>query len=714
MARTAKTAKLEFKPGIIKDDTPLASEGGYVDASLVRFRRGRWQVVGGWEDAGASAFTNPVRGAKAWATLAGDKILAYGTADNLLSLHGGTTADITPPNYPPVLTDPFATVNGSDIVTVTAQDHGLREDDSVTFALASAVGGLTLNGTFSVTRILSLDKFTITASSNASSTATGGGKVEVTAALDAGLVDGTGGTGWGTGTYGSGAYGYPTGGDVDPRIWSLDNWGNDLVAIPRLGALYEHRPASVNNPNLTAIADGSGGTGWAYDAGTTTWTATAGSASELSWDVTGDLSGGTIYEIVIALTRSAGTLQLEVTSDTGTPTDVSIGEAFDESGTYTRRFRAPASPTTIKLAKDASFAGTVTAISVKLPTTATRVQSAPQYSIGGFVDPNRIMVCYGTIESDGDYNPMLVRWSNQEDLTTWLPADDNLAGEYYLARGSRIIGGLATRGQNLIWTDEGLYSMRFTGNAGDVFQFTLVGTGCGLIGMGAAAEVNGVAFWWGRNGQFYVYQGSIPQIIDCPVRRDVNDNIAFAQEEKIACGVNTEFNEVWWFYPDARDGTNECSRYVAYNWTEDHWSVGTLDRTTWVPAGVFENPIAFSTDGKVFFQERGTSANGASIPWYVESAYFNIQDGNNVLHVTRFQPDFEEQAGNIEMTLTYRYFPNGDDIVFGPYTITPTTTEVLFRHTGKQAKIKFESGTNSQFVRAGVHSFDVFPGGAVR
>jgi hypothetical protein len=712
MSRTAQTSKLEFQPGIIKDDTPLAAEGGYVSGSLVRFRRGRWQVIGGWEDAGADAFTNPVRGAKAWASLSGDKILAYGTSDELLTLFGGSTDDVTPNKYRATLTDPFATVNGSDIVTVTAADHGLRDGDSVTFALAASVGGLSFNDTFTVTRVLSLDKFTITASSNASSTASGGGKVEVAAALDAGLVDGTGGTGWGTGTYGSGFYGYPTGGDVDPRVWSLDNWGNDLVAIPRLGALYEFRPVSVDNPNLITLAGGTGGTGWTF--GSSTWTATAGSASKLTWDVTGDMSGGTIYELVLTVTRSAGTLQVEITSDTGSPTDVSIGESIDESGTYTRRFRAPASPTTFKLAKDASFAGTVTAVSVTLPATATRVQSAPQYSIGGFVDPNRIMVCYGTVESDGDYNPMLVRWSNQEDLTTWLPADDNLAGEYPLARGSRIIGGIATRGQNLIWTDEGLYSMRFTGNAGDVFQFTLVGTGCGLIGKNAAAEVNGVAFWWGRNGQFYVFQGSIPQIIDCPVRRDVTDNLAFAQNEKIWCGVNSEFNEVWWFYPDARDGTNECSRYVSYNWTEDHWSVGELARSAWVPPGVFEDPIGFGIDGKVYFHERGTTANGATMPWEIESAYFNIQDGNNVMHVTRFMPDFEDQAGNIDMTLTYRYWPNGDDIAFGPYTITPTTREVLFRHTGRQAKVKFAAGTNSRFVRAGVHSFDVIPGGAVR
>ena len=713
MSRTAKTSKLEFKPGIVKDDTPLASEGGYVSGSLVRFRRGRWQVIGGWEDAGADAFTSPVRGTKAWATLAGDKVLAYGTSDKLLTLYGGSTDDITPLKYRATLTDPFATVNGSDVVTVTAQDHGLRDGDSVTFALAASVGGLSLNDTYTVTRVLSLDKFTITHGSNASSTvAAGGGKVEVTAALDAGLVDGVGGTGWGTGTYGTGLYGYPTGGDVDPRVWSLDNWGNDLVAIPRLGALYEHRPASVSNPSLVTSGDGTGGAGWSYSA--PTWTATAGSASEITWPVIGDMSGGTIYELVLTCTVSAGTLQVEVTSDTGSPTDVSIGEAIDESGTYTRRFRAPASPTTVKLAKDASFAGTVTAFTVRLPTTATRVQSAPAYSIGGFVDPNRIMVCYGTVESDGDYNPMLVRWSNQEDLTTWLPADDNLAGEYPLARGSRIIGGLATRGQNLIWTDEALYSMRFTGNSGDVFQFTLVGTGCGLVGKNAAAEVNGVAFWWGRNGQFYVFQGSMPQIIDCPVRRDVTDNLAFAQDEKVFCGINSEYNEVWWFYPDARDDTNECSRFVAYSWVEDHWTVGVLDRTAWVPPGVYEDPIAFSTDGKVFFQERGTTANGATLPWEIETAWFNIDDGNNVLSLTRFQPDFEEQTGNLDMTLTYRYWPRGDDIAFGPYEITPTTREVMFRHTGRQAKVKFASGTNSRFVRAGVHSFDVIPGGAVR
>ena len=703
-----KWVKLEFKPGLIKDDTSLASEGGFVGANLVRFSRGRPQVIGGWEDARAAAFTYPVRGAKSWATLAGDKVLAYGTADKLLTLYGGSTVDITPLKRRATLVNPFTTVSGSATVTVADQDHGLKQGDPVTYALATAVGGLTLNGTYTIARVVSIDAYEITAGSNASSSATGGGKVECTVPLDVGNIDGVGGTGYGTGTYGTGLYGYPSGGDVSPRVWSLDNFGADLIAVPRNGALYRYQPI-LPIPDIATLTEFNNGTGWS---GTTTRTATAGTASDLDVTKTGVITGGTIYELVVDLTRSAGTLQFQVYS-ADLAAYVNLGEAFEASGVYTRRFICPSSPTKINFRKDASFAGSINSMTLRPAATATRLTSAPQYSIGGFVDPNRIMVLYGTIEADGDYNPMLVRWCNQEDIQTWIPDDDNLAGEYSLAKGSRIIGGLASRGQNLISTDEAVYTMRFTGDTASVFQFDLAGSGCGWIGKNAACDVNGRVFWWGRDGNFYVYQGGIPQIIDCPLRRDANDNLAPSQGEKVYCGSNPRYNEVVWMYPDRRLGT-ECNRMIVYNYVEDHWTEWTLDRTAWVGNGVFDFPVAFSAAGLVYFHERGSTANGDTMPWSLTTGFFDIADGDNVILISRFIPDFEEQAGNINLSFKYRYWPNAPDISFGPYTVTPTTRELLFRHTGRQAQMIYEAGTNAGFVRFGVPRFAATASGARR
>jgi len=697
-----KRIRLEFKPGLILDDTTTASEGGFVSADLIRFNRGRAQVIGGWEDTSATSLTKPARGGKAWATLAGDRLFAYGNADALFSYYGGTTYDITGLKYRGSVQDPFTTTNGSAIVRVLVTDHGLKDGDSVTFALADAVGGLTINGAYTITEVRSLDSFTITAGSNATSSATGGGRVEISATLDAGLVDGVGGTGYGTGTYGTGFWGIASGGDVYPRVWSIDSYGNNLVAVPRNGALYLWQPARsypevITGGDFAASTGWTTGTGWSIAAGVAT--ATAGSASNLDQDVTGRMSGGVIYELTFTATRSAGEVQFQVVSADG-PTTVSIGLAVNKAGTYTRRFSAPSNPITIRFSKDSAFAGTLDNVSIKIAPTATRIQSAPGYSIGGFVDPNRIMVLYGTLEADGDFSPMLVRWSNQEDITTWLPDDDNLAGEYSLARGSRIVGAIATRGQNIISTDEGVYSMRFTGNTGDVFQFELIGAGCGWIGKNAAVDVNGRVFWWGRDGNFYVFQGGTPQIIECPIRRDANDNLAAAQGEKVFCGSNPRYNEIVWFYADARTG-NECNRAVVYNYVEGHWTTWTLDRTTWIENGVFDNAIGFSASGPIFFQERGATANGSTIQWNLTTAYTDIEDGNNLTAILGYERDFEEQVGNINLEILHRMSPTASPTTLGPFTITPTKEFQNFRLTGRQVAFKWSAGINAGFSRWG-------------
>lgn len=716
-------ATINFEPGIVQDNTDLVSKNTYSDGDKVRFRQGYAQPIGGWEAAGGGTFEDPCRGAHAWAALTGDRVVAFGTASHLYSFFGGAIADITPLKAKGTLVGPFETENGSTTVIVTDVDHGLAVDDTVTFSLADAVGGLTIDGAYTVVRVLTIDQYTITAASAATSSATGGGNVEFSAPYTAGNIDGVGGTGWGTGTFGTGTFGLPSGGDINPMVWSCDNWGQNGVFVPRNGPLYEWQPTSsydelLGNGGFDDTSFWSLGTGWSIGSGVAT--ATAGTLSAIVQNVTGNLTGGTVYEVSVDVTRSAGTLQFRVESSDAAVGQITYGEPISKSGTYTRRFRADSRPYLLGFVKDASFAGTIDNVSVKVVADAYRVQPAPAYSIGMFVDPNRFVVCYGTLEADGDFNPLLVRWSDQEDLESWIPDTDNLAGEHLLARGSRIVGAKPGRGQNLIWTDDALYTMRFTTGA-EVFRFDLAGTGCGLLGKNAAVEHQGMVFWWARNGQFYIFQGGEPKVIPSPVRRTAWRNLSPSQEEKVFCAVNAEFNEIWWFYPDKRDlqddGTpgTECSRYVAYNWADGTWMTGILPRTAWITAGIYSNPIGFgATDGMIYFHERGNTANGATIDWSLSTGLFDVADGNNMFLITKYIPDFADQAGNIDVDIAFKRWNRGDEMNSTSFSVTPTTREVNFRQLGRQCQITWSAGANSAFARFGAQRFELDKTDALR
>lgn len=717
---TLALSNFSILPGVYKDDSSLASEGRVIDSNNVRPTKvgsieNEWEVIGGWESLTTEAWTGICRGAHAWADISGTVVLGFGTATSLYAYYGGEIKDVTPLKAKTSLENAFATTNGSPTVIVSYPNHGLLQGDAVTFSHALAVGGITINGAYTVATVMSRDKFTITHSSNATSTATGGGGVDIEATLDAGLVDGLGGFGFGTGVYGSGTYGTTViGASYLASVWHIDNWGNNMLALRSNGPLYEWQPVPnygdvVINGGFDTADGWTAGTGWTIAAGVAT--AVAGSATDLSIDMTGLISGGVTYEVSFDATVTAGEFVFRVYSE-DLSADVQYGKPIEASGTYTRRFQAPASPTLVKFAKDAAFAGTVDNVSISVVEVAYRLQDAPSRSLCMFVDPNRFVVCCGTVQYNGDFNALCVRWSDQENNTDWIPSNSSLSGEYTLARGSRIMGGLASSSTNLIWTDDALYTMRYT-TTSDVFQFQLVGTGCGLMGSKAAAEYQGAAFWAGNNRNFYIYEGGSPRVLNCTVRKEFFDNLAPGQEEKICCGINPAFGEVWWFYPDSRDG-DENSRYVVYSWFTDSWYLGTMDRTAWVRPGVYTSPISFSTDSGVYLQEQGKTANGDALSWHLETSYFDIGDGAQRMNVKRFVPDFKGQSGAITLTMKFKQFANDTEYTAGPYTITRTTTKVDFRHTGRLMSARIEGSQSPAYMRTGAFRLDVEPSGARR
>jgi hypothetical protein len=693
--------KLDFQPGVNKDDTPLSSEGGWVDADKIRFVRGKPETMGGWDAITPSTFSGIARGGHAWTDIQGRRYVAWGTATKLYALVSGTIVDITPAHSYGVLVNPFSTSNGSPTVSVTHTDHALVTGQTITFTNQSApVGGLTLSGAYTVT-VTDANSYTITAGSSATSTATnGGGNVDYTAAFQMGLVSATGEAGgYGSGTYSAGGYGGSvTATDTLPRVWSLDNWGENLLAVPRGGALYEWQPAisydeMMTNGDFASATGWTQGTGWSIAAGVAT--ATAGTASDLSKPVA--FTAGKVYTVTFTVTRTAGSLVFKTNGGTLGDTSAAISAA----GTYTRTFQAPAGSTAILFSKDATFAGTIDNVSVKLASTAYRIMEAPSKNDTMFVDPNRIVVLIGTSLYGDTYNPLATRWSDRENNRSWVPSNANLSGDFLLAQGGRAIAGMATRQQNVVWTDNALYTMQFTGDTTNVFSFRLAGTGCGLAGPLAKAEHNGTVFWKSKDN-FFLFQGGGPQIIPCPVRRDALENLAQGQEDKVAAGINPGFSEVWWFYPDARDG-NECSRYVAFKWDESpgYWTVGTFARSTWIKPGVFDYPIALGTDGLAYYHEKGTTAAGAALTTMLEGSYSDLDDGENLTTLLGIIPDFEGQTGAVNFQIRLKSFPAAAERIQGNYTAAPNTEKIDLRTQARLMKVVLTSSSSPSFWRLG-------------
>lgn len=736
-------SKVQFKPGDMKDDTPLSSEGGWVDSQWIRDARSaaddipRPQTMGGFELLTSAVGTGKARGMTGWADKSGLAQLAYGTPSHLYNFNGGTLSDITPLLFELYLSDPFAVQNGSATVAVTHNvftpssntavviPHGLKVGDTVTFRFADAVGGITPDGSYTVVSTPTPTTYTITHGSAATSTAgSGGGKVIASAVLAAGLSDGAGGLGYGTGTYGTGSYGLPNVSDYLPAIWSLQPWGERLLALRRGSPLFEFQPQIsyaeiITNGNFTSTDGWAFGTGWSGAGGIAT--ATAGTSSNLSQNVTNRMEGGRVYRITFDVTRSAGTLTFGINAGKTTPAVVTLGTALNKSGSYSIRVFAPADPLDVVWTKDNAFAGTVDNISVKVEADAYRLDEAPIASEVMFVDPNQIAILGGTFQANGLYNPMAVRTSDRQNNRSWVPSNANLSTEYVLGKGGRIVGGLPTRNQNIIYTDEAAYGMTFTGIQANPYNYSLLGTGCGLIGRHAVVEHGGFVFWMSNSRNFYAvtydFQGAVPRPIECSGRKHVFDNIAVGQEEKCFAIVLKEFNEVMWCYPDARI-SNEVNSYALFNITTQTWRFGRLNRTAGTSAGVWPYPILAGYDGdgntRLYFHEKGHSANGDALESWLTCAPFDAGDGDTLMNITRAVFDFKGQRGGVSLQFFGQGFPNSPTRQTAVMDIGPTDTKKDFRFTARRLWFTLRAFSAPSSWRLGVPHIDAAPSGARR
>jgi hypothetical protein len=484
--------KLQFKAGVNRESTNYANEGGWWESEKVRFRSGFPQKIGGWtsiSDPATYTFKGVARNLWVWVTLAFQNLMALGTNQKFYVENGGFYHDITPLTSASPVTlgaNPIATTSGSLLVTITAASHGTNEGTYVTFSGATAVGGITINGEYEIVTIPDGNSFTIVHSTAASSTATGGGSAVVANyQINAGNSVYTTGTGWGAGTWGRGGWGSAATVTVGSqlRLWSMDNFGEDLLFAPRGGALYY------------------------WEADTTTWLRA-----------------------------------LELAS-------VATTNGYD--GTF-------------------------------VPNTVLQIvaSDAQRFTIVMGSNP------YDPTNSETVFNPMLVRWSDQENPYQWIPAVTNQSGEYALTGGSTIVAARNGRQEILIWTDASLYSMQYLGPP-YVWGFNLLMDNISVISPNSMIVVNTVAYWMGVD-KFYMYSGRV-QTLSCTLRQFVFNNLNQDQAYQVVCGANEAWNEVWWFYPSL--GSNVNDSYVIYNYLEDTWYYGTMNRTAWLDSPLRSFPM---------------------------------------------------------------------------------------------------------------------------
>ena len=369
-------------------------------------------------------------------------------------------------------------------------------------------------------------------------------------------------------------------------------------------------------------------------------------------------------------------------------------------------------------------------LSAGTTTRATQVTGAPTKSKYALVSsPDRHLVLLGTETTIGDpasQDPMFVRFSDQEDINTFAESATNTAGGQRLTDGNEIITAIRSRGQLLIITDTSLHGMQYIGPP-YTFGFTQLGANCGCSGPHAAIDVNGMAFWMGIEA-FYLFDGTVKKL-PSTVQDYVFEDINLIQRNKVYAGLNSQFNEVTWFYCSL--SSDYVDRCVTYNYVENVWSIGTLSRTAWQDYGAYDNPLATEYDStgtestistiygltagraQVYEQEKGINANGQPISAFITSGYFDIGDGDNMMYMKRFIPDFKDQQGDLTVNLFLRAYPQSaaTNSSLDPYTVSPTTQKIDTRARGRQISLKITSSALDTDWRYGTLRVDIQPDG---
>jgi hypothetical protein len=622
-------AKFQLRPGINREITNYSNEGGWFDGDKIRFRFGFPEKIGGWVKNSSSSFLNVCRALHPWVTLSNEQYIGLGTTAKYYVERGGGYNDITPIRATTAAGDvTFAATDGSYQIEVTDTAHGAVQGDFVTFSGAVSLGGVitaaVLNQEYQIVDVVDSDTYTIEArtagtsissitvdgelsptyvAANSSDSGDGGAAVVGTYQINSGLDTAVLGAGWGVGGWSRGAWGSASNEPIvtnQLRLWSHDNFGEDLLFNVRDGGIYY-------------------------------------------WDSS---SGLTSRGVALSSLAGANTTQ----------------------------------------------------------TIAKQVLVS---------DRDRHIIAFGCDgeTSIGTQDPLLIRFSSQESLTTWNALPTNTAGELRLGSGSEIICAVETRQQILVFTDTTLYAMQFLGPP-FTFGVAPISENITIRSPNAAIAVDDTVFWMGQS-EFYIYSGAV-QRLPCTVRDYVFDDFNVDQSMKVVSGLNAAFGEVWWFYPSASSETN--NRYVIYNYVEQAWYYGTLARTAWEDRGIVDNPIAAGLDGHLYRHEIGFddgSTNPASaITAFIQSSPLDLDDGQQFMFISRLLPDLSflnstAASPTATFTTAVRNFQQGNFTSTSTNTFTTSTEQFFLRLRGRQMTIKTESTGAGVTWRLGTQRYDL-------
>ena len=723
--------KIGFQPGINKQITPTGAEGQWVDCDNVRFRYGIPEKIGGWKQLGTqneNELTGAGRGLHHFVNSLGRKYAIIGTNRILYAFSGGVFYDIHPIKSTTTLTSAFTTTNGSSTVTITfSTSHGINPQDIILLDNFSTITNSNFGASdfndkkFMVTTVPTATTITITMPSNESgSGATTSGGIRVQHYFPVGPAVQAKGFGWGLGSWG----------------------GEDTAAVTT--TLAAGIDASVTTLTLTDASQfPSSGTNFVL-IGT----------EEISY--TG-VSGNTLTGLTRGVRNTTAASHNGGDTVTDTSNFVAWGEAASgdlviEPGMWSLdNFGDKA----ICLIHNGSVFSWDSSLSNATTPRAAILSGAPTASRHMLVStPDRHLVFFGTETTIGDtstQDEMFIRFSDQEDINTYTPTATNTAGTQRLADGSRIIGAIRGRDAIYVWTDTALFTQRFVGQP-FTFAFAQVGTNCGLAGQNACVEVDGAAYWMSENG-FFRYAGKL-ESLPCLVEDFVYDNINLESgNQMVSAGLNNLFGEVMWFYPTT--GSSVVNRMVAYNYFDSSpqrpvWTVGSLARTMWRDSAVFGSPHALeydaatdtsfdvvgNTEGRTAYYEHeiGTDQNKngtiTAVTANISSGDFDISqrrsalgqstggadlrgDGEFIMKIRRFIPDFISQTGTTRVTLELRDFPNDTQASssLGPFDITSSTKKVDTRARARAVALKVENTSTSQDWRLGTFRLDIQPDG---
>ena len=717
--------QLQFRPGVNREGTTLANEGGWFECDKIRFRSGYPEKIGGWTALSYNTFLGICRSLWNWVTLKNYNLLGVGTNLKFYIENGGTYNDVTPIRYTSTGTATFAATVGSTTVVVTDPGSNVQANDFVTFSGALALSSQPVLITIGSPTIIDLQGFP-TALPNGTAIL-----FSPASALPTGMSDSTT-------YYVRNAVGFTFNISATPSGPLNNTSGVPPAGLPKLASPtgitadvlnQEFQILSVGagfytidvSQPATALDVGDGGTGYGstntvaayqlttgleYYAVGTGWGAGPWSRGEWGSGYTAGIGAQlrlwsqSNYGENLVFNVRGGPLCLWVPGNGATPALTTRGGVLSDTSTG--------------IYETDSAGPTVVVVSL-------------------VSDASRIVVVFGCNDyGETELDPLLIRWSDQESYQTWIPAITNQAGSYRLSHGSTIVTALQTRQEILVWTDAATYSMQYSGPP-YVWNFTTLADNTSIIGPNSAVSVNGITYWMGVD-KFYTYAGRV-DTLPCTLRQYVYQNINYNQGYQVYAGTNEGYNEVWWFYCSAN--STVIDRYVIYNYLDKAWYYGTMGRTAWLDSPLRSTPMATTYNHITVFHESGND-NGETVPAtaidsYIQSSDFDIGDGHNYGFVWRMIPDITFDGSttaapnypSVNFTVRPRRNPGS---AYGSadsplvksaqsyaathtYNVQQFTQLVYTRIRGRQMAFKIESNTLGTQWQLGVPRIDVRPDG---